>query len=246
VIVRSISKQAGGWPVALRATCAAAVLLAAAVLELAGLSTPAAAEVQIGVYGGMNGNFSSQTDLEKSGLLDSRTIDWDGKSFQMPPYWGVRGTYWFSPGSSWGLAFDYVHAKAYADLDFATDPTYSHLEFTDGINIATLNVVYRHDPSAQATFVPYVGLGAGIAVPHVEVGLKAFPAQKTWEYQMTGVAAQGLAGIEYRMLPSLSLFAEAKLSYSRIDADLAGGGSLQTDIWSPQFAIGLTYRFGGN
>jgi hypothetical protein len=39
------------------------------------------------------------------------------------------------------------------------------------------------------------------------------------------------------------MFTEARFSYSHIDADLKDGGSFQTDLWSPQIAIGLSYRF---
>ena len=32
-----------------------------------------------------------------------------------PPYWGVRGTYWFNSAPNWGLMIDYNHAKVIAD-----------------------------------------------------------------------------------------------------------------------------------
>ena len=140
-------------------------------IALASWPAPLCAEVQISVYGGANENFSSRASVEKSPVSDSRTLDWDGDSFQMPPYWGARGTYWLNPGSSWGIALDYTHAKAYAKLNFATDPTYSHLEFTDGLNLLTLNLLYRFVPLWGSTLTPYVGVGAGLSIPHVEVGL---------------------------------------------------------------------------
>src|SRR4029077_13027279 len=106
---------------------AAAVSCLAAVFCVTALA--AHAEMQISVYGGMNTNFDSKGTLNKNGVHEERTFEWDGLSFQMPPYWGVQGTYWFNRGASWGIAIDYTHAKAYADLNFATDPTHSHLEF---------------------------------------------------------------------------------------------------------------------
>jgi lipid A oxidase len=54
-----------------------------------------------------------------------------------------------------------------------------------------------------------------------------------------------MAGLEYKLTESWSVFGEAKLSYSQISADLNGGGSLETDLWSPAIAVGLTYRFSG-
>jgi len=206
----------------------------------------ALAETQISVYGGLNTNFKSPVTMNKSGVTDDRTIEWEGKSFQTPPYWGVRGTYWLGNASHWGLAIDFTHAKAYADLDFASDPTYSRLEFTDGNNLVTLNLMYRLDPVLNGTLVPYVGIGAGVAIPHVEVALKAYPDERTFEYQLAGPAAQGIAGVEYRLSDAWSLFAEAKLSYSHLDTDLTGGGSLKTYLWSPHIAVGLSYRFGAD
>ena len=180
--------------------------------------------------------------LEK-GTVSERSVDWDGNSFEMPPYWGVRGTYWLGRASPWGVAIELTHTKAAADLDFATDPTYSRLEFTDGNNLLTVNLLYRFNSVLNGTLMPYAGAGLGVAIPHVEVVLKAFPDQKTFEYQLAGAAAQALVGFEYRLNESWSLFSEVKLSYSHLNADLAGGGQITTHLWSPQLALGLSYRF---
>jgi lipid A oxidase len=206
----------------------------------------ALSEVQFSIYGGLNETFRSSVKLDKAPVSEERSIDWDGKSFEMPPYWGVRGTYWLGAASHWGVAIDFTHAKAAANLDFASDPTYGRLEFTDGNNLLMVNVLYRFDPVFSATLVPYVGVGVGVAIPHVEVTLKNVAPDKTYEYQVAGPAAQVLGGLEYKMTPAWSVFAEARLSYSHISADLAGGGSLETELWSPQLAIGLSYRFPAN
>jgi lipid A oxidase len=199
------------------------------------------AETQISVFGGANWNFSSDVTLSGVSGVPDRTdsIDWDGKSFEMPPYWGVRGVYWLSPSSSWGFGIDYVHAKAAADLD---GTPYERLEFTDGHNLLMFDVLYRFSPAMNGTLVPYVGVGVGMAIPHVEVTVGS---SETYEYQLAGPAAQVLAGLEYKLDKSWSLFTEARISYAHIEADLKGGGSLETDLWSPQLAVGLTYRFSG-
>jgi lipid A oxidase len=223
--------------------------VALAVVGLAVWSLPARAETQISVFGGVNGNFSSDVEVRAPGIpggRDKRNVDWDGGSFEMPPYWGVRGTYWLSRSSSWGLAVEYSHSKALADINFGADPVYNHLEFTDGNNLVLIEALYRFSPLMNGTLVPYIGGGVGVAIPHVEVSLKTDPPNRTYEYQLTGAAAQIMAGLEYKLNESWSLFSEAKLSYSGIDADLNGGGSFETDLWSPQLAIGLTYRFPGN
>ncbi|MBV1693895.1 MAG: outer membrane beta-barrel protein [Hyphomicrobiales bacterium] len=215
----------------------------AATLALLAGAAAARAETQISVYGGLNENFKSQGTLSKGTLTDTRDFDWQGKSFEMPPYWGVRATHWFGNMSNWGIALDYVHSKAYANVNFATDPVYSHLEFTDGNNIVTLNAMYRFQPVWNGQGVPYVGVGAGVAIPHVEVWLKAFPTQNTWEYQLAGGAAQVLGGLEYKFDRNWSAFAEARLMYSHLATDLNGGGQFKTYLWSPAFSLGLSYRF---
>jgi lipid A oxidase len=216
--------------------------LAATSPSLAG--APAKAEMQIGAYGGANTNLNSPVTLHKEALSDSRNVDWEGRSFQMPPYWGVHATYWLNANASWGIGIDYTHSKAYAALNFATDPVYRHLEFTDGNNLLMLNLLYRFGPLADGRLVPYLGLGGGIAIPHVEVKLKAFPGQDTWEYQFAGGAAQALGGLEYRLDDAWSLFAEGKVSYSHLATELEGGGTLKTYLWSPQLLLGFNYRFG--
>ena len=205
-------------------------------------SLPASAETQISVFGGANWNFNSDIKVRNSadGSFD-RSVDWEGGSGELPPYWGVRGTYWLSKSSPWGIAIDYAHTKAIAD-DSLHDQ-FNRLEFTDGNNLLMLDVLYRFSPLMNRTLVPYVGAGIGVTIPHVEVTFKDAPSPATFEYQCCGFAAQILAGLEYKLNDTWSLFTEARLSYSQIDADLKGGGSLQTDLWSPAIAVGVTYRF---
>src|SRR5262245_1904910 len=219
-------------------------LQALAVASICAFSLPAAAETQISVFGGANWNFGSDVKVSGTGTSADKTqsIDWDGDSFELPPFWGVRGTYWLSNSSSWGFAIDYAHTKAIADLGGAAGDNFSRLEFTDGNNLLMLDVLYRFSPMMRGTLVPYVGAGIGVTIPHVEVTLKD-TGSKTYEYQCCGFAAQILAGLEYKLNDKWSLFTEARLSYSHIDADLKDGGSLETDIWSPQIAVGLSYRF---
>lgn len=217
-----------------------------AFLLLALAALPARAEIQFSIYGGANTNFSSDVTTKKGPVNSTRTIDWEGKSFDMPPYWGARGTYWFEEGpkQGWGVAVDFTHAKAYGDLNFRADPTYYQLEFTDGLNLLIFTPMYRFAKPAEGSFVPYIGAGVGMAIPHVEVGLKAFPGNRTLEYEVSGVAAQVLAGMEYFVTPHWSLFGEGKLSYADIHGDLVGGGTIDTHVISPQLALGATFHFG--
>jgi lipid A oxidase len=92
-------------------------------------------------------------------------------------------------------------------------------------------------------WTPHVGFGIGASFPHVEVRRSGSKVH-THDYQLTGIAIEGLVGLEYRLSPRLSAFGDYKLSFSSNDADLKGGGTLETDIWTNHFILGLSYLFG--
>jgi lipid A oxidase len=202
------------------------------------LFAPAAAkaEFQISGYGGANIANHSDVTLDTPLIPDTTyDVDWFGDA---------RGTWWLNDFGHphWGVGIDYTHAKVKADLD---DPVvggaFRTLEFTNGLNTATLNALYRTPLNNR--FSLYAGVGAGVAFPHVEVRTK--PDQgKTFEYQVTGPTVQGLIGINMNLAYGFSAFAEYKANFSWNDADLVGGGTLETDVLTHQFAVGLSYSFG--
>jgi lipid A oxidase len=218
---------------------AALALMAAAVVAMPGETR---AEVQIQVYGGANGNFSSGVSYHGSASA-SHSVDWEGKPFEMPPYWGVRGVWWLDSKPGWGVGVEFTHSKAYAKLNgTSAGDFYDTLEFTDGNNILTGNILYRFTPWNFYNIRPYAGFGIGVAIPPVEVSRVLDPV-KTFEYQLAGFAGQGFVGLEMPFGRNWSGFIETKLSYTHINANLNGGDHLKTDLWSPHFAIGLAYRF---
>jgi lipid A oxidase len=236
------------------------VFAAMGALAVVSGSTPAAAEFQIGVYGGISESFDSDVTLVQPGTnLTLYDVPWDGKSFISPPYWGARGIYWFDSSPSWGVMVDYNHAKIYSDLGATVkvsgtrdgvplngkdrvDNTFDILEFTDGLNEIYLGGTYRWQ---HERWTPYAGFGVGLSFPHVEIR-RTGSTVKTFEYQITGVAVEGLVGLEYRITPRVSAFGDYKLSFSSNDADVKGGGTLETDVWTNHFIFGLSYRFGGS
>ncbi len=169
--------------------------------------------------------------------MQTETVSWDGETFDMPPFFGTRITWWQEDNPNWGLAIDNVHAKVAANpmpSDFAV------LEFTDGVNMVTGNVHYRH--LNNSLFTPYVGVGVGFTTPHVEVlpDPTTYPGGSfTNRYQFGGASAQILAGIDYKISDRWSVFGEAKYAKFWIRADLDGGGSISTDIPSRQIAFGV-------
>lgn len=199
---------------------------------------PAQAEMGVSVYGGFQ--TAPHSDIEVSDAPDFRA-GWEGKSFEMPPYYGVRGTWWMDNlgQPNVGLSLDFSHAKIYADIKTLDASGWSAFEFSDGINLLTLNALYRM-PIEGTKFVPYVGAGAGINIPHVEV---TRGSGRTFEYQLGGATVQAQAGVAYDFTKNWSAFVEYKGNYSWVDVDIDSGASLKTNILTNAVNVGVSYRF---
>lgn len=199
-----------------------------------------AGELQISGYSGYIASPHSNVSSNDGVTSYSNSVGWEGKPFEMPPFWGARVTYWTDRWENWGGAIDFAHSKVYADLTGGVAGVYDTLEFTDGLNLLTANILYRYPNSSR--FTPYVGIGAGLSIPHVEVEFVS-TGDETLEYQVTGPAVQGLIGVDIALTENVSTFVEYKANYSWNEADLTNGGSLETNILSNQFIVGLTYKF---
>jgi lipid A oxidase len=211
-----------------RASQGAAVLL----MTCFGFANSAKAEVELSFY---TGTQSSPHSIIDDSVLGEGRVRWLGKSFEAPPYYGIRATWWTS--DKWGFGLEANHAKVYAENKVALG--YDTLEFTDGLNLITANV-FRRFPNA-GRFTPYVGGGLGIAVPHVEI--ERVGESKTFEYQLTGPAVILVAGASFEINDKWSIFAEYKGSYSRNKAKVDAGGTLTTNIVTNALNLGVSYRF---
>lgn len=208
------------------------------------LASVASAETTVSVYGGIQENNSSTahvTDID--GSKYNTEVDWDGNSFSMPPYYGFRVSQKINP--DWALGVDYTHTKAYATADSMASAAFSTMEFTDGINILTANATRQFDLESDIT--PYVGLGVGVTIPHVELQSSQMN-DKTFEYQLAGPAATAFAGVDYELSETWSVFSELKFDYHSINADMTDpstdqSGSFETDIMSYAFNVGVSLSF---
>lgn len=195
--------------------------------------------------------------------LTFHDVSWDDDSFGKAAYFGIRGTRWFERHPHWGLAVDFTHAKMLAHLDDTVSvtgtragtpvagperlgDTFDVLEFSDGHNLLTVNGLRRwfFEDAPDRTFLsrlqPYVGIGAGLAIPHVEV---TTANGRTFEYQVVGFAAQGLAGLAYGVFENVSIFTEYKLSWADMDCDLGPGATLKVRPWTHHLVFGASYSF---
>ena len=203
----------------------------------------------IGAYGGMPYTYPSDVVLQRPGVHDLTVKDvaWDGKPFKSPIYYGARISHW-PEDAMFGGMLDFTHSKAISrfedtvefkgTLSGASAPpqarigeVFRHLEFSHGHNMLTLNGLYRL-PRLSARLLPYIGLGAGIAIPHTEIALRKDP-DRTYEYQYAGPVGQALIGIEVRLPANISCFIEYKFTLAAYEVPLThvDGWLAVTDLW---------------
>ena len=218
-------------------------LAMAIVLGLALGAPPAWAEFQIGGYGGWSESFDSDIHLSQPGgtNLTLNDVPWESKSFHPPPYWGVtrhllarqrselgphgrlqprqghrrpgrRGERHRVPGTASSSGPRIGSATPSRSW---SSPTASMRSFFGGsisLDVRSLDALCR---CRRRLRLPACG-GAP----------RAWTAQSahTFDYQVTGVAVEGLVGLEYHLTQRFSLFGDYKLSYSNNDADLKDGG----------------------
>jgi lipid A oxidase len=192
--------------------------------------------------------------------LSLRDVTWEDQSYRAPIYYGLGLTWWLPRHPEWGLGLDLTHAKAILDTDpsvlvegrlggtpvaapLPVRDVVPALQFSHGLNLATVTG-YRRWWAAprgeQTTGVAlYIGLGAGVVVPHVEAQIGGI---RTDELQLAGPAARAVAGLDVPFDENVSLVGEAILSWADVDADLTGGGSVETSLLLPQLSLGIALR----
>lgn len=208
------------------------------------LATPAAAEVELSFYMGAqtapHSRLSGSADFGGTPTAINRLITWEGKSFEAPPYYGVKAMYWRDTG--WGYGVEVTHAKAYASAADLTALNFNRLEFTDGHNIITANVSRRWDGRWwDGRLTPFVTGGIGVAIPHVDAEPNG--ETRTFGYQVTGPAARIGAGVSMAINERWAAFTEYQMTYSSNDFSLDSGGSLQTNLVTNAINFGITYGF---
>lgn len=197
--------------------------------------------------------YRSDVHLKQAGGTDAilKRMGWDGDAIHPPIDGGVRSVQWWH---NVGFMVDFLHNKAIARLgkgahgrkaarpiieevevagtmDGKPAPSrlrlpdrFERFEFTHGHNVLLFTPLLR-----TGTFTPrvrpYLGVGGGFALPHVELwSAQDRREDRTSEYQLAGSAWQVLAGVELRT-GKLSYFLEYKFTFAFISAALTGDQS---------------------
>ena len=206
------------------------------------------ANFDVSLYGGFNKAAHSSVTFSNAsisyGIEDGKysVNGWEGESFESPIYYGYRLSVNGLEDTDLEFAVDFNHSKVKAKN---LPGNLERLEFTDGINTLTLLALYKIDSLVvkNTELDPYVGVGIGIAYPHVDVEGAAGTEGKTYDYQRTGPAYQVMAGLRYYLAESWKTFAEYRITYTPMKADLDGGGQIKTDILNNQVSVGVIYSF---
>jgi lipid A oxidase len=233
-----------------------AIAVAAILISTVSSVDKARAELRLSAYSGLGTTADSDVKLEQQGgtNLTFNDVNWEHQSLKAPIYYGLRLNYWFESAPSWGVGVDFTHAKMIAQTGqvvtvtgtragnpvASPEPlgnTITNFQFSHGHNLLTLNGFHRWFFGDRVE--PYVGFGFGVAIPHVEATVDGIDTQ---EYQVAGPAGQGLAGINLQIYGPLSLFAEYKLSYARLEADLQSAGTLRVRPWTHHFILGISFN----
>ena len=213
-------------------------LLISTVLVLNTAANTAFADFEVSVYGGYQGETSSDVAIRGDDVVANRDldIDWEARPFTAPVYYGIRVTKWHSARLGYGL--DFTHNKVYPkDGELPSD--IDHLEFTDGLNTLTANAYYRFDP-LQIGLTPYVGAGLGFSIPHVEL---ESGTSRTHGFQVTGPVATLIAGASFPINDKWSVFSEYKGTFTSNVGDLETGGTVSTDIFTNAINVGVSFNF---
>jgi len=224
--------------------------------------SPLAAETLFSAYTGTSYTRNSDLRLTQPGLATDLTlhdVHWDAHPFKPAPYYGLRVTHFYDRHPNWGAAIDYTHYKIYANTNrvVAADGTARGLpvaaavpmdqfvqrfEISHGVNVLSLNGVYRWFDSrlAAGRLQPYVGAGLAYYVPHAENTVGGVPFESG--YRSSGFGYQLFAGAQYRMTERVALFAETKFNSGTARVDVAGGRA-ETPLRTFHVLGGISYRF---
>lgn len=224
--------------------------LKTALVALAFMAGPAAAEFELSLYFGTQAvNDSTVSGTLPGGAPVSRSVNWKGKSFDSPIYYGGRAMWWTNADIGFGI--EGTHTKAYASAADMAALGLGRLELSDGHNIITANIMKRWpDALPKLGITPYIGGGIGVAIPHVDAQVLGAP-NRTFGYEYTGPAARGIAGIKYDLNDRWALFSEYQITWSdnemTIDPDITIPGQLpgklRSEIVTHALNFGISYSF---
>ena len=228
------------------------------------LTPPLRAEVELSIFTGVALSQNSDLDLHQTGGTDLtfHDVSFEGRDFQIPPYYGVRALWLPSDDSHWGFGAEFFHMKMYAGTDDSVhvtgrrngvgvddteriSDTIDSFSLSHGLNYALADVVYRWMPGRRGEnflghLTPYAGIGLGAAIPHVESNINGRFHE---EYQLHGPGMEALTGVNIMLSQHWGLMFEYKFTYANLDSLDVPRGSIEVTPLTHHFVTGVTFNF---
>jgi lipid A oxidase len=222
---------------------------------------PAAAEWHVSGYVGVAHTQASDLLVNQSALgteLRFRSVNYSGKSFQAPLYYGVRGGYFFS--GHWGVEAEFTHLKVFAivnqpvhvsgmlngkaiDAVVPMDSLVQRFSISHGVNLLLVNIALREqlfrDSNHLGRILLNIRLGAGATIPHPESEILGHVDE---HYQTGSPVTQASVGAEFRIFRKLYWTGDYKYTRTRQHVDVFSGEA-DSLLRSHHFVTGPVIHF---
>lgn len=223
-------------------------MMAAAILFVAACKAPpAAAEAFLDLYTGKSFTLNSDIRIKQATLGNDVTVhdvSFDDKSFDTPPWYGLRAGYYLEKHPWLGLAIEFFHFKMIADTSESkrvtgtrsgapiesvtrVDSIIQQFQVTHGVNYVMFDVLVRHplledrERFRRGRVQLYGGLGVGPVIAHAENRIDSLKNDEG--YEVAGAGIQAFVGARTLLFKHFGVFAEYKFTHSSLDVGIASG-----------------------
>jgi len=188
-------------------------------------------------------------------------VRFDGRSFEPPLYYGLRGGYFLRRRPEVGFETEFIHLKVFSDpqqivtasgtrggrpLDaqIPLGQIVQQYSISHGVNLLLFNVAARHRlgrsgerPSGLVVLTGRAGLGP--TIPHTESSVENLRQE---QYEWGRAAWQVAGGAEIKLWHGLHALGEYKFTRARQRGDIAGGEA-RSLLRTHHGVFGLSYHF---
>lgn len=193
--------------------------------------------------------------------LTFRDVEFEGRSFNPPLYYGLRGGYILPQAPFIGLEAEFIHLKVYADTrrqvqasgrlrglpvdeQIQLGQVVQQYSISHGVNLLLFNVAGRYrlkadrdNPKGRLIFTARAGLGP--TIPHTESIIEGREQQ---QYELGRLAWQLAASAEVRLWRGLYFLGEYKFTRTRQRGKVFSGEA-ESLLRTQQGVFGLSYYF---
>jgi opacity protein-like surface antigen len=227
------------------------------------VSAPAAeAQWYVAGYLGANHTRPAAVSIDQPPLdtsLQLSDVTFEARPFKSPQYYGVRVGRLFGSRRRFGVEFEWVHPKVYAetsrsvrvtgrlagvDVDTTApmDRFVQRYAMSHGMNFALVNLVGRlpiaRDSPGFASRVALTGrVGAGPMFPHAESTVGGLARE---QYERGGIGFQVAGGVDVQLAGRLSATLDYKFGHARPEITIVDGTG-RTTANVHQIAFGLAF-----